>query len=314
MFQIYIQIEENDSLPKFLCDICFSKCYEWNKFQIQCEQSQNKFIEVEKIISEQNNHEIKMEQIESEEEEDLTEIIAILSESESEKDYPNVLSICQVTINPESPEFVKIPVKCKSKIRLISCSICKVQVASDELLEEHQIFTHTAEIFSVNHKCVICDMEFCKTFDYIKHYKTHDEFICKICNKNFAIYLSLHKHVSETHSEPKHECEFCKLKFRSRQQINLHTMKHKNEFDGCCEYCGRTFLALNKLRRHILLVHEPEEPKFQCHLCPHKNKSKDGLRAHLHRHAPNKKISCEFCNAKFTIKSVSIIKFILLML
>lgn len=256
-----------------------------------------------------------MEQIESEEEEDLTEIIAIASESE--EDYPNVLSICQVTINPESPEFVKIPVKPPKKIRsqlLISCSICKVQVASDELLREHQIFSHTAEKFSVNHKCVICDMEFCKTFDYIKHYKTHDEFICKICNKNFAIYLSLHKHVSETHSQPKHECEFCKLKFRNRQQLKLHTMKHKNECDGCCEYCGRTFLALNKLRRHILLVHEPEEPKFQCHLCSHKNKSKDGLRAHLHRHAPNKKISCEFCNAKFTIKSVSKIEFILLML
>lgn len=268
-----LEIKENDSLPKHLCENCFKFCNEWNKFQKQCEESQTKF------------NEIKIEQIDF-------EVVE-----------PEPISIFEITIKQEEPEE-----KPSVKPVFITCSICDVMMASEELYEEHKILTHTVEIFPVNFKCKICDLEFYKLRPYVQHYQTHTEFICRVCNKEYTKYLSLQRHIMQMHSDPKFECNICQLKFKHKLSLKLHNKKHKNETAGCCQFCGRTFNSLQSLRRHVTLVHDPEsqEPKFLCDLCSHKNKSKAGLAAHMKLHTEEKKVSCEFCEKKFRRKSVSI--------
>ena len=80
-----------------------------------------------------------------------------------------------------------------------------------------------------------------------------------------------------------------------------------NSSDIACDLCKKKFAKKQRLREHIIRVHNSEgnkkERKFFCDICQKNYKTRNGLREHTRLIHENEKITCEICTKEFARKS-----------
>ncbi|XP_060821036.1 zinc finger protein 234-like isoform X8 [Bombus pascuorum] len=92
-----------------------------------------------------------------------------------------------------------------------------------------------------------------------------------------------------------YECDVCNKKMRKKLQFLKHRQDHERNYEetgGHCEECDKSFADGEKLKKHMIKVHQKEKP-FQCVLCNKCFKTEEFLKTHLKQH--NKRFTCDIC-------------------
>ncbi|XP_034245667.1 bromodomain-containing protein 4-like [Thrips palmi] len=130
----------------------------------------------------------------------------------------------------------------------LSCSHCKENFTTKDLLDEHIESTHT------------------ETKD-----KSNS---CEVCDQTFTLVEDLQAHVV-THGENPFTCEDCDAKFPHKQELKDHSKKHRIHK---CVLCGYITSSSSNLLKHMKNYHKDDV--FECRNCDKWFPTEDGLKDH----------------------------------
>lgn len=157
------------------------------------------------------------------------------------------------------------------------CILCNAKVFdSKELLHSH---------LESEHHCIIDD----------------DRLICISCNRSFAKFKYLKKHVAEVHEKMfQLSCHICKRQFNRKANMVEHMLIHENKYTAKCHVCSKSYRTPSALRLH-LRMHTKEKP-YKCDLCGEKSYA---YNTDLKRHKRSvhgilgKPFPCDLCTKVF---------------
>ena len=109
----------------------------------------------------------------------------------------------------------------------------------------------------------------------------HQWFGCRQCDHNGLEGLTAFiEHVKTTHNHPTGlECPFCEnFNGDTKKDLSNHVQFHNREKPSC-GLCGKNFFNSNKLKRHIIEVHQGQK-NHMCNTCGKCFARPDKLRDH----------------------------------
>uniref|UniRef100_A0A915DS62 C2H2-type domain-containing protein n=1 Tax=Ditylenchus dipsaci TaxID=166011 RepID=A0A915DS62_9BILA len=141
--------------------------------------------------------------------------------------------------------------------------------------------------------------------EIIKEDKDHEKlpgYQCERCRKMFSYAYYRDKHLKYTrcvdNGDRKFPCPLCSRSFEKRDRLRIHVLHvHENHRPHVCSVCGKAFSQSSSLNKH-LRVHSGERPYH----CPHCTKSFTAssiLRTHIRQHSGEKPFKCAFCGKSF---------------
>ncbi|KAM8715759.1 hypothetical protein ACLKA7_002755 [Drosophila subpalustris] len=191
--------------------------------------------------------------------------------------------------------------------------------------------------------CEYCAKEFSKTYDLIRHRRSHTKekpYPCSLCLKSFATKSKLNEHQRRQHATPmKYVCSNCNASYasKSRLQKHLNEEQHGHHLDAQqrqatdplvtrlvqllpqpvvshrsfkCVYCEKQFNRKFNCRTHmvthlrrLLSVQSEHKIHHSCQQCGKQFQKPSDLRRHLLTHSKLKLHVCQVCQKRFTLKS-----------
>jgi predicted nucleic acid-binding Zn ribbon protein len=142
---------------------------------------------------------------------------------------------------------------------LLQCEECEIKFDSQQRLAKHAtsqlplldtIVHDDTAVQQNSHSCNKCGLTINDIDLYREHMKSHQIYICKICDLQFGSQHSLSSH-SGVHKRSAH-------KKASGQRKKLPAKE--------CEYCPSTFTNLT-LPKHLLETHKIDPQPFYCYYC-----------------------------------------------
>ena len=120
-------------------------------------------------------------------------------------------------------------------------------------------------------KCKTChqDVQGLKAFwDHMELDHNITDLVCPGCDKlDFPDRQTLRRHV-KTHHGVKLPCEFCGKFFNEGNKMRRHVIEvHEGRKNHTCLECGKSFARLEKLRQHQNLHQDNGNRPFLCHQC-----------------------------------------------
>ncbi|OAF68959.1 PR domain zinc finger protein 12 [Intoshia linei] len=103
------------------------------------------------------------------------------------------------------------------------------------------------------------------------------------------------------------KCQFCKKLFSNSEYRKKH-LKYTRCMDlgdrkFPCTLCKRSFEKKDRLRIHVLHVHEKYKP-YNCLCCDKKFSQSSSLNKHKRVHSGERPYKCVYCNKSFTASSI----------
>ena len=174
--------------------------------------------------------------------------------------------------------------------------------------------------------CHICNVtSFNRKFPKIHFEKEHYgqyPWKCTTCNKEFLRYEELKKHKSIEHDmvnkeTEQYNCYICKATSFNRKFMKIHfKQEHRGQNPWKCFNCSKEFSRNEKLKRHILSVHEGKKIKRSaskrpkqdhngqnmCLFCKKIFTRKENVKRHFELVHVGKKSKCSLCDKSFARK------------
>ncbi|XP_054163344.1 zinc finger protein 91-like [Oppia nitens] len=126
------------------------------------------------------------------------------------------------------------------------------------------------------------------------------------CNKSFAEYRLLHKHIKYVHSQTIINCNVCDKSFKNPKCLSVHLLLHSDVKPHKCPHDDCPYASRNKqlLKLHIKQNHSDERP-FVCPIadCGDKFLTKNNLKGHMLTHSDERPFRCEFVGCGKTFKT-----------
>ncbi|VIO88446.1 Zinc finger, C2H2 type family protein [Brugia malayi] len=135
---------------------------------------------------------------------------------------------------------------------------------------------------------------------------THTEHIggykCDRCGKMFTYEYYREKHLKYTrcvdHGDRKFRCSICPRSFEKRDRLRIHVLHvHENHRPHVCSTCGKSFSQSSSLNKHFR-VHSGERP-YKCIFCSKSFTASSILRTHVRQHSGEKPFQCANCGKSF---------------
>ncbi|CAJ0609760.1 unnamed protein product, partial [Cylicocyclus nassatus] len=116
-------------------------------------------------------------------------------------------------------------------------------------------------------------------------------FSCDRCGKVFSYSYYRDKHLKYTrcvdNGDRKYPCPICPRSFEKRDRLRIHILHvHENHRPHLCTVCGKAFSQSSSLNKH-LRVHSGERP-YKCSFCPKAFTASSILRTHVRQHSGEK--------------------------
>lgn len=217
-----------------------------------------------------------------------------------------------------------------SKSRTKVCQLCSETVLQDQLKahmiahgvtafdcdvcgksfhSKGKLYTHSKIHVKRPLTCVQCKGTFNNQTALLSHELVHRIRKCLKCRRQFDSKNCYLYHVKNCNYIPApgsgpqakdYVCSYCAVSFHNRQQIKAHIDKFhlRSQQLHKCHVCGKKeYKNLGHLKEH-LMSHD-ESPRFTCHVCGLKLRSRRGYQKHLLLHSGQKPYQCELCGGRY---------------
>ncbi|XP_014163322.1 PR domain zinc finger protein 14 [Geospiza fortis] len=129
-----------------------------------------------------------------------------------------------------------------------------------------------------------------------------ESFKCERCGKVFAYKYYRDKHLKYTRcvdqGDRKFPCHLCDRSFEKRDRLRIHILHvHEKHRPHKCSTCGKSFSQSSSLNKHMR-VHSGERP-YKCVYCNKAFTASSILRTHIRQHSGEKPFKCKHCGKAF---------------
>ncbi|XP_044728186.1 zinc finger protein 479-like isoform X2 [Chrysoperla carnea] len=255
IYQYFIvTINENDILPKDICNCCCKRVLETYEFHKQIQKAQETLqikVEMVEITHEKIGYEIKAEDNHS------NDFIFDHSPIVDSEDKPLSVRLIGNKTTRVRRNKKELSNKSRRKLKNTTENTPKINKIKSELNggTDNKISRKNSK-----EKIFICDQ--CgkcwkNRGELYSHLKSHDEerpFKCDECSRGFKTFRSLKRHKLIHAGVKPHECKTCGKKFRLLEMLVVHSTIHTGELPHECSYCKKKFRHKNFLRVTFLIL------------------------------------------------------------
>ncbi|XP_061388967.1 transcription factor grauzone-like [Musca vetustissima] len=294
----------NDGLKiRKLCVKCWTRIYNFYKFQEDAYEAQNKFIKNEieydaVEISVDSNQHIKQENIYEVKEETETNCLnnyIISTKCEESGEYKQHTIVQHNVIIKEEPELQLYDVHAENA--------SEHNNNIDSSMEDDDSDYDPLKIADDRRKTI-------SELDAIIA-KWRPNLECLVCGAMRPTFTLLQKHFYDTHPNVKCHIICCQCKLNSHYYIEEHLRYHEDPNSFKCKICGHVNMTRLRLKRHMDYWHSDknnkniaekaneDQEKLICNECGKSAKTLGALRKHMHRHEAKRKFKCTICDRGF---------------
>lgn len=135
-----------------------------------------------------------------------------------------------------------------------------------------------------------------------------ERFMCNVCYMTFGSKSELNTHAKELHSGKRCasksediQCNTCGKQFPSKKILKRHLIVHSLDRPYSCDVCQKTYK-----RPYDITVHKKKhsgDKKLACDVCDYTTIYRSALATHRKRHSQEYKFRCEICGKGFFVNT-----------